>query len=266
MQGGSGRSNPNVACGQDQIQGRRTRAPYLLQHSINRLVGWRGCMHPESEGAVPGLRAGAAGCAADSAWQDAEAGTARHADVSGAGNWPQAGQPPPPLLGLHPSAGEAAAHATHAAALLDEPHWHGRIGRPQDNATSGSRAGAGLSRTPSYPSTDLSTLTATTSPGGGWLAGFKRALRKLKREVKALNYAVQVMLPPRACEGSCRCKCSFQLGRRDTGPGAGQPAAQRSFLHTLPLLRHAATCASLRRTRAWASCPACWRCSPSPTC
>lgn len=186
--------------------------------------------------------------------------------MSGAGNCPQAGEPPPPLLGLHPSGGEAAAPATHAAAPLHEPHWHGRLESPQDHAISGSRAGAGLPRMPSYPSTDPSTLTATISPGGGWLAGFKRALRKLKRDVKALNYAVQVTMPPRVSRKAGGAHAISNLAGGIQDQGAGQPAAQRSFLHTLPLLPPAAPCASPCRTNAWAFCPACWRCSPSPTC
>ncbi|KAI7837408.1 hypothetical protein COHA_008775 [Chlorella ohadii] len=70
--------------------------------------------------------------------------------------------------------------------MLDSP----QDDRHHDGA-SWSRAGPGLPRTPSYPSTDPSSITATASTGGGWLAGLKSALHKLKREVKALNYAVQ---------------------------------------------------------------------------
>lgn len=149
--------------------------------------------------------------------------------MSGAGNCPQAGEPPPPLLGLHPSGGEAAAPATHAAAPLHEPHWHGRLESPQDHAISGSRAGAGLPRTPSYPSTDPSTLTATISPGGGWLAGFKRALRKLKRDVKALNYAVQVTMPPRVSRKAGGAHAISNLAGRDTGPGCWPAGSAAQF-------------------------------------
>lgn len=144
------------------------------------------------ESVVPSRRAPAAGCAAGSAWEDVEAGAAVCAHVGGAGSRSQASGAPPPPLAVHLSGNDVAAPATPGSAPIDVPAWHPGLNRTQEEATSWSRAGAGMPRTPSYPSTDPSSATATPSTGGGWLAGLKRALHKLKREVKALNYAVQV--------------------------------------------------------------------------
>ncbi len=153
-------------------------------------------MHAATPSLVPGRRPATTGCAAGGALEDVETGAARDVCVCGGGGSPQARSPPLRLLAAPPSGGEAAAPATPAAAFNADPHWHGMLDSPQDDrhhdGASWSRAGPGLPRTPSYPSTDPSSITATASTGGGWLAGLKSALHKLKREVKALNYAVQV--------------------------------------------------------------------------
>ena len=100
---------------------------------------------------------------------------------------PALGVPPPPLA-LHPTAADGVnAPLTPGAGLAGGTDMH--QGEPSWPARE-----AGLSRTPSYPSTCPTSAASTALPtGGSWLAGFKRALHKLKREVKALNYAVQVV-------------------------------------------------------------------------
>lgn len=205
------------------------------------------------ESVVPGRRAPAAGCAAGRAGEDVETVAALGAHVGGAGCRGQAGGAPPPPLAVHPSGNDVAAPATPSTAPIDVPAWHPAPNRTQEEASSWSRAGAGLPRTPSYPSTDPSSASATPSTVGGWLAGLKRALHKLKREVKALNYAVQVSWAGWVVAGV---PCVFVL--RGSSPSSRGQICAHLGLHLLA--------PTLHRTRVSASCPACWRCSPLPTC
>lgn len=82
--------------------------------------------------------------------------------------------------------------------------------------------------------------------GGGLWARFKRAVHRLKCEVKALNYAIQAS-PIAACrqrQGRAAVAGSSRLCSQGGGEARFPPC----------------------RTPVWASCPACWPWPPSPTC